>query len=163
MGARESFVRVMAQLAGGAVIVTAKDADGAPRGLTTTAVCSVSAEPPLLLACVARSSRTVPALTTGGAFAVNVLGSSHLDVCRSFASKAEDKFAGVEWREGVLGQPLLEKAAIAWAECEVEQIVEAGDHLIFIGAFRHGEVASAAADPIVHYQRSFGRWNEIEE
>lgn len=163
MSTTGSFMEVMSRLAGGAVVVTAKGADGMPRGLTTTAVCSVSADPPMLLACVDRSSRTLPALEESRAFAINVLGHAHLDVCRLFASKAEDKFATIGWREGGLGQPVLDETAIAWAECEVDQIVEAGDHLIFVGTYRDGGVAEAATDPIVHYQRSFGRWHEIEE
>ena len=160
--AARAFRDCVGEFATGVTVVTAESEHG-PAGMTLNSFTSVSLDPPLVLWCPAKSASGTPAFTAAKHFAVNVLGSAHLDICRNFASKAEDKFAGVQWREGGLGQPVLDQVAIAWAECEVEQVVEAGDHYIFIGAFRDGAVAEAAADPIVHYQRSFGRWNEIEE
>ena len=53
-----AFRRALAQLAGGVVVVTSADAEDAPAGVTATAVCSVSLEPPLVLVCLSAGSRT---------------------------------------------------------------------------------------------------------
>src|ERR1051325_4273528 len=114
---RESFLEVMASFPSGVTIVTTLDEFGAPHGLTTSAVPSVSAQPPLLLVCVDFTSRTLPALRAGGRFLVNFMRAGTADLCRLFASKAEDKFAEVVWPASASGMPHLHEDAIAWAEC----------------------------------------------
>src|SRR3954469_20658275 len=104
---REVFVEIMASYPAGVAVVTTLDADGTPRGLTTTAVSSVSAEPPLLLVCVDLTSRTLPARRAGGSFAVTFLREGRAELARTVASKAEDKFEQVEWRATASGLPVL--------------------------------------------------------
>src|SRR5215470_1017226 len=100
---RQTFLEIMASFPSGVAVVTTLDASGAPRGLTSTAVSSVSAEPPLLLVCVDLESRTLPALRAGGRFVVNFLREGRSELARVFASKAEDKFERVEWRATEFG------------------------------------------------------------
>ncbi|MBI4259701.1 MAG: flavin reductase family protein [Actinobacteria bacterium] len=152
----DDFREVMAALPGGVTLVTALDADGTPRGLTCTAVCSVSAEPPLLLACLDRGSRTLAAIREAGAFAVNVLGAEGLDLARRFSEPSDDKFEGVAWSPGgsAGGAPLIGAgAALGHAECTVQGLIEAGDHWIVIGLIEAGGTAGRGPALLYHRRR----------
>jgi flavin reductase (DIM6/NTAB) family NADH-FMN oxidoreductase RutF len=155
---RETFAEIMASFPSGVAIVTTLDETGEPKGLTTSAVASVSAEPPLLLVCVDFTSRTLPALRAGGRFLVNFMRAGTAELCRLFASKAEDKFAAVAWRPTESGMPLLREDAIAWAECVTVQEVEAGDHVVLVGQVEAGEPPAAGEQPLVYYRRVWGAW-----
>src|SRR3954451_25464821 len=130
---RDTFVEIMASYPAGVAVVTTLDADGTPRGLTTTAVPSVSAEPPLLLVWVHLPSRPLPALRAGGRLVVNFLREGRSELARQFASKAEDKFEGVDWTPSSSGLPVLAADALAWAECVTVHELEPGDHVILLG------------------------------
>jgi flavin reductase ActVB len=156
--AETHFRRVMASLAAGVAVVTTVDAEGAPRGLTTTALTSVSLDPPLVLVCVGLESRTLPALRTSGRFAVNLVHASAVELAARFASKDEDKFAGSAWRPGVHGSPLLHEDVVAWLECRVVREIEAGDHVVLLGHVEHGDAADDELRPLTYYQRRFGTW-----
>jgi flavin reductase (DIM6/NTAB) family NADH-FMN oxidoreductase RutF len=152
----------MASYPAGVAIVTTRDLAGTPRGLTTTAVASVSADPPLLLVCVDLQSRTLPALREGGRFVVNFMKEGTSELCRVFASKAEDKFDGVAWRPTESGLPLLHEDTLAWAECEIVEEEERGDHVILLGRVLAGEPAADDAAPLMYYRRSWGVWRPAE-
>jgi flavin reductase (DIM6/NTAB) family NADH-FMN oxidoreductase RutF len=158
----ETFQEVMANLPAGVAVVTALDSTGKARGLTTTAVTSVSLDPPLLLVCVDRYSRTLPAIRHSGSFAVNLLAAAHAPVARLFASKVEDKFAEIAWAPGKNDSPILHHHSVAWAECRTRQEIDAGDHVVFIGEVTHGGVSVDARMSLVYFRRSFGRWATLE-
>lgn len=153
---REEFVAIMSAFPTGVAIVTTLDAHGAPRGLTTNAVCSVSADPPMLLICVDKTSRTLAALQHARRFVVNFLSDGGAEVSALFASKADDKFAQVEWEPGLGGVPLLTADALAIAECRTEEEIEAGDHLILLGVVEAGRPPDPDRAPILYYRRSYG-------
>src|SRR4029078_6401257 len=88
----------MASFPSGVAVVTTLDEHGEPKGLTTTAVASVSAHPPLLLVCAPLESPTLPARRAGRRFVVNFLREGRSDVAMHFASKADEKFGAVAWR-----------------------------------------------------------------
>ena len=155
---RQAFFEVMASFPSGVAIVTTLDEAGLPRGLTTTAVCSVSANPPTILICVDLGSRTLAALRAGGRFVVNFMGEGRSELCLLFASKAEDKFAGVEWRPSATGMPILEADALAWAECVTVHEIEPGDHVVLLGQVEVGESAADEDAPLMYYRRSWGVW-----
>ncbi|WP_328914211.1 MULTISPECIES: flavin reductase family protein [unclassified Streptomyces] len=140
-------------------IVTAMER-GEPRGLTCSAVSAVSMDPPLLLVCVDKASRTLNALMTSEGFVVNVLAAGGQDIARLFASSSVRKFAGVPWLPSSWagGAPLLTDVALACAECSVEQTVEAGDHWIFIG--RVEEVSVFPRQPLLHQRGRFDIWTD---
>jgi flavin reductase (DIM6/NTAB) family NADH-FMN oxidoreductase RutF len=154
------FVQVMSAFAAGVAVVTAVDEDSIPRGLTTTAVTSVSREPPLLLVCVDTGSRTLPAIRHSGGFVVNFIAAAHTDLALQFASKTEDKFSAIDWSTAVSGAPVLHAHSHAWADCQVEQEIEAGDHVVFIAEVTHAGVSEDEAGhlPLTYYRRSFGRF-----
>src|SRR4051812_35695466 len=136
---RHSFLEIMSSFPSGVAIVTTLDGDGTPRGLTSTAVSSVSADPPLLLVCVDLESRTLEALRLRGRFVVNFMRQGRGELARVFASKSDSKFEGLSWRPSPVGLPVLVDDALAWAECEAVQEVEAGDHVILVGSVEAGE------------------------
>lgn len=140
----------------GVAVVTAREAGQRPRGLTLSAFCPVSLEPPLVLVCVDRTSNTLPALQAAGGFTVNFLagGREHLAVL--YASKAEEKFEGIRWRspETPEGGPVLHEDSAAYAVCVTRQAIEAGDHWVFVG-----EVQEAATIPgrfpLLYHRRAY--------
>jgi flavin reductase ActVB len=151
------FQSIMASLPAGVAVVTTIDAYGAPRGFTATSVCSVSADPPTVLVCIDTTSRTLPALRREGRFVLNILRAGRAELAAQFASKNEDKFAGVVVRATRDGLPLLAADALAWAECETIREVLAGDHVIFLARIERGG-AAAHELPLVYFDRRFGTW-----
>ena len=160
---RQAFFDVMASFPSGVAIVTTTTSDGVPRGLTTTAVCSVSADPPTVLVSVDLGSRTLAALRERGAFAVNFVGAGRSDLCLLFASKERDKFERVAWTAGDSGLPLLHEDALAWAECTTLQEVEVGDHVLLIALVDGGGVRPELEPPLLYYRRSWGVWSPVHE
>ena len=152
---RDEFFAIMSAFPTGVAVVTTLDAEGEPRGLTTNALCSVSAEPPLLLVCVDRESRTLPALLHSKRFVVNFLAERRDELARLFASKAEDKFAAVAWEPGLGGMPCLREDSLAYAECETEQELEAGDHVVLTGLVVGGMSPDPESVPILYFRREY--------
>jgi flavin reductase ActVB len=152
---QSTFLSIMSAFPSGVAIVTTLDEQGAPKGLTTTAVSSVSADPPMLLVCVGRESRTLPALLHTQKFVVNLMAQGSAEVCSIFASRDEDKFAKVQWEPGVTGMPHLCADTVAWAECVLHEEVQAGDHVILIGRVHAGGVADPASVPAVYFRRAY--------
>lgn len=134
------FKAIMASAVGPATVVTAMDGDGRPRGLTMSAVCSVSLDPPLILACVDRGSATLAAIRESRSFTVNYLRRGSERVALEFATKADDKFAGRSWEQSAsaLGGPILADSNAAHAVCVVTDLIDAGDHVIVVGEVREG-------------------------
>ncbi len=160
---RKTFFDVMASFPTGVAIVTTLDPDGRPRGLTTTAVSSVSAHPPMLLVCVDLASRTLAALRARRRFVVNFMGQGTSDVCRLFATKADDKFERVAWRPTDSGLPLLHEDVLAWAECCTIHDLEVGDHVILVARVEGGGVMPETDSPLMYYRRSWGVWSPVQE
>ena len=152
----EEFRALMSAFPTGVAIVTTLDEDGRPRGLTTNAICAVSADPPMLLVCVDKTSRTLAALRHAKRFVVNFMSDGRAELCARFASKAEDKFAGVRWEPGLGGVPCLTEDALAYAECLTEQELEAGDHLILLGLVEAGGAPDPERVPILYFRRTYG-------
>lgn len=126
----------------GVTVVTATDEEGRPLGFTANSFTSVSLDPALLLVCLAKRSTNYANLTGAAGFAVNILAEDQEAVSNTFARPSEDRFANVGWRPGPYGSPLLDGAA-AWFDCAMHEIVDAGDHVILIGAIKAFEDAGA--------------------
>lgn len=136
----ETFKAIMAAAPGPATVVTALGADGRPQGLTVSAVCAVSLDPPLALVCLDLGSNTLRAIQESRAFTINYLAHGREELALRFATKSETKFDEQAWTTPAagLGGPVLSEATAAYAACRVEQIVAAGDHMILIGAVVEG-------------------------
>lgn len=116
----------------GVTVVTAMDGEGKPIGFTANSFTSVSLDPPLLLACLARTSRNYEAMTNAPGFAINILAESQKEISNTFARPSEDRFAGLDWSVGPFGAPVIGGTA-AWFDCSLQQVIEAGDHVILLG------------------------------
>lgn len=116
----------------GVTVVTARGVDGQPRGFTANSFTSVSLDPPLVLVCVGHETECFNVYRQCSRFAVNMLGDSQQAISVRFATEHSDRFAGVCWREGRYGSPILE-GCVASLECAVWRRFEAGDHMVLIG------------------------------
>jgi flavin reductase (DIM6/NTAB) family NADH-FMN oxidoreductase RutF len=146
------FRRAVGHLPTGVTVVTAPGADG-PSGLTANAVSSLSLDPPLMLACLDRGSRTLRAVEAAGRFGVNVLAADQADLARGFATKREmpEKWEGVGWSERA-GVPALD-GTVVWVACALRDVLAGGDHVIVTGSVL--EVATADADPLVFFRGDY--------
>jgi flavin reductase (DIM6/NTAB) family NADH-FMN oxidoreductase RutF len=150
---KQAFFGIMSSFPSGVTVVTTIDADGCPLGLTSTAVCSVSADPPLLLVSVAETSQTLPWLTATRRFAVNILQADAAEVSNRFAARSDDKFTGLPWSASPSGMPILEAHVLAWADCELESELLAGDHRLLLGRVLDGAAIDGA--PLVYFRREY--------
>lgn len=150
-----TFRDVMGVFPSGVTVVTAVDTDGVPKGLTTRSFGFVSNDPPLLVASIDRTSRTLPAIRETGAFVVNFLAAGREALSTLFASKADNKFEGVRWIPSVSarGAPILTEDVVAYAECLLAQEAEAGDHWLIFGSIEGGQVLGGR--PLMYYRRSY--------
>jgi flavin reductase (DIM6/NTAB) family NADH-FMN oxidoreductase RutF/DNA-binding MarR family transcriptional regulator len=126
-----AFRRCLGQFATGVTIVTA-EADGLRVGVTANSFSSLSLDPPLVLWSIARTSRSFAAFEKCEHFAVNILTTDQIEVSQRFSSSEADKFAGVAWRPGMQGAPVIDGVAAVF-ECSTEQVYDGGDHIILIG------------------------------
>lgn len=115
------------------VTVVTAPGEGVAAGATANAVASLSLDPPLMLVCLDRRSRTLGAVRSAGRFAVNVLGGDSVDHARAFATTVphEEKWAGVPATDHG-GTPVLDEA-IVWIVCELRDLLDGGDHVIVTG------------------------------
>src|SRR4029077_3446280 len=91
------FRNALSRFPSGVTVATTMGSDGKPHGITVSAFCSVSLDPPLVLICVERTTISHDAFDAGGAFVVNILSESQEDISEQFAAPAEDKFGSVEF------------------------------------------------------------------
>lgn len=151
----DDFRAAMRLLAATVNIITAGNGP-ARRGLTATAVCSMSVTPPSMLVCVNRFGEAHRAITEKGAFCVNILADDQRDVALRFAGQTaagEDKFAPYGWTQLATGAPVLDGAMVN-LDCALASVTETESHSIFIGtvqAVRFGP----SVQPLLHYNRQF--------
>ena len=154
-----AFQSAMRYLAAGCSIIAT--ADGGERmGLTATAVCSVTAEPPRLLVCVNRDVRAHAGIMASGTLGVNVLSDAQESLAKRFAGmvkdvRGEDRFLDGVWTDGALGAPLLADA-LASFDCRVVEKVRASTHTIFICEVMNAQAASdPESGPLIFFNRTF--------
>jgi flavin reductase (DIM6/NTAB) family NADH-FMN oxidoreductase RutF len=134
----KEFRDAMRALVGNCSVITVGDGDRAS-GLVVTSAISLSAEPPLLLACVNRTSSSYPLLVEYGRFGWSSLGAAHQPVAERFSGfggvKGAARYDGAEWDVGPTGARLLRGAPAAF-DCTVEEMIDRATHTILIGRVR---------------------------
>ena len=155
---RRAFLDIMGTIPSVVTVVTTLDADGHPHGLTVSAVCSVSAEPPMLLVCIDRRSRTLGSLRGNGRFAVNFLRGDRAELGQRFAASVVDRFEGVEWRAASSGVPVLHADSLSFAACRTVEEIQAGDHVILLGLVEEGSPPPPSSRPLMYFRRRYGAW-----
>ena len=128
----DEFRSALSAYATGVTVVTAVGPQG-PSGATANAVSSLSLEPPMMLACLDRGSRTLTSVRAQGRFGVNALAAGQAELARRFSVKhpEAEKWAGIEWAERQ-GLPRL-GGILLWVACELRDLIDGGDHLIVTG------------------------------
>ena len=152
------FRRVLGHYPTGVVVVTAACPSG-PEGMTIGSFASVSLDPPLVSFCPGHDSDSWVRMRHVDSFCVNVLGGDQADVSSVFASKSEDRFAGVSTRVEATGAPVIE-GCLAWIDCRVHAVHTAGDHDIVVGrvvALGTAVGEAAAGGPLVFFMGGYGR------
>jgi flavin reductase (DIM6/NTAB) family NADH-FMN oxidoreductase RutF/DNA-binding IclR family transcriptional regulator len=153
------FRTVLGRFPTGVVVVTAMSGQG-PVGMAVGSFTSVSLDPPMVAFLPDRRSRTAALIREAGTFCVNVLSAEQAELCRRFAASGADKFAGVAWQPAeVSGAPRL-AAAVAWIDCDVAAVHDAGDHHIVVGDVR-GLGLLEPGDPLLFYQGGYGRFSSL--
>jgi flavin reductase (DIM6/NTAB) family NADH-FMN oxidoreductase RutF len=122
--------RVNRQFITGVTVVTTMDGDK-PRGLAVNAFASISLDPPTVMVAVQRTSSTHDCLYRAAHLAINILSIDQIDVVNMFATKSDDKFAGLDWEPGPFGSPLIGRGA-AQMEVEIRERLQASTHTVFI-------------------------------
>lgn len=153
-----AFRAGMARLGGACTIITGRH-EGERAGLTATAVCSVSAEPPRLLVCLNRSVRAHGVIASSGLLGVNVLDAQHVDLARRFAGMVPgvvggDRFLSGNWADSPQGVPLLRDALVSF-ECRVIEETVSGTHSIFLCQVTEVATPATAPSALVYFNRSF--------
>ena len=155
----EKFKEGMRQLTAGVTIVTT--AIGKERrGLTATAVCSLSAEPPTLLACVNREAGAHDPTLQSRVFCVNVLAAQHLELASHFASPnktAVERFARGRWGTLETGAPVL-MDSLASFDCILGQIMRADTHTVLTGRVQAVR-SDDQLEPLLYSRGAFGSFS----
>jgi flavin reductase (DIM6/NTAB) family NADH-FMN oxidoreductase RutF len=158
----DDFRRVLGHFASGVTVITTRDSEGRPAGLTASAFTSVSLSPPLILVCVAHNAQSFPVLQASKGFAVNILASSQEALSNRFASSSStpaQKFEGVSHQSGSLGYPVLD-GALAHLECSTVHAYAGGDHTIFVGQVEAAQgLGDGGLEPLLYYRGKYSRVN----
>jgi flavin reductase (NADH) len=156
---RDAFVTSMAAFPTGVTIVTTLDDQGAACGLTCNAFMSVSAEPPLVLVSVDKTSNTLPALRDAGRFIVNFLAAGREQLALLCATKRKDKLMAISWRASDYGGlPILHEDSVAHVTCDIVEEIEAGDHVLLLGHVRNLSPPEPDAVPLLYFRRKYDKW-----
>lgn len=157
--ARGTFVQAMAAAATGVTLVTT-DGPAGRFGVTVSAFASVSADPPMVLACINRKSPAAAAILANGTFCVNLLSAAQSFLADVFAGRSERfrpyDFACADWRRAEGGAWRLGDAVSAFA-CALDRDVEAATHQVLFG-----RVLATHRDPVcdapslIYTRRSYG-------
>ncbi|WP_367306979.1 flavin reductase family protein [Alicyclobacillus acidocaldarius] len=153
-----AFRKALARFASGVTVITAA-AEGEMGGITVSAFCSLSLRPPLVLACIDERASILPLLRRSGAFAVNILSDEQSGLSNQFASKMSDKFQGVSYDIGPLGQPLL-AGAQAHLVCTLVHEWEGGDHRVLVGQVEAASVDESRT-PLLYYASQYGSFHPL--
>jgi flavin reductase (DIM6/NTAB) family NADH-FMN oxidoreductase RutF len=122
----------LGKFATGVTVITTCDSSGALQGLTANSFGSLSLDPPLVQWSLQKQAQSLRQFARAEHFTVNVLSQAQRELSRHFATPSRDKFAGISYRSGLGGSPVLPDS-LAVIECRSMRHIEAGDHVIFIG------------------------------
>ena len=158
-----TFRAVLGQFCTGITIITTMDGQNGgqpvPIGFACQSFAALSLDPPLVLFCPTKVSRSWQAIEASGRFCVNVLHEKQKDVSARFGSKEADKFAGIDWTPSKLGSPVI-KGTLAHIDCTVASVHDGGDHFVVFGAVHSlSEVPKEKPRPLLFYR---GEYTGIE-
>jgi len=149
---RSAFVNAMRGVASSVSVVTT-DGPAGRHGATVSAFCSVSADPPTVLVCLRSGSRIARLVAENAVFTVNVLPQSAGKIAERFAgahdASVADRFEGIDIEGGT--PPAIAGATVL--ECDVEQSMLSGSHMIFTGIVR--KVYRSGQQPLTYLDGAY--------
>ncbi|QBJ97749.1 flavin reductase [Rhodococcus sp. ABRD24] len=148
----ERFREAMTRFPSGVTIVTTTDSTGKPRGFTATSFCSLSAEPALVLVCVANTAECHEVFLSADRWNVHFVAPGQTDLAIRFATRGADKFGGGVAKTDALGQPHILDSSVT-LRCAAFSKHPGGDHTILIG--RVDDVEFGNDEPTVYHMREF--------
>jgi flavin reductase (DIM6/NTAB) family NADH-FMN oxidoreductase RutF len=154
---RDEFRAALGRFASGVTVVTTRDAEGRLHGLTVSAFCSLSLEPPMILVCIEKTTGSHYAFEESEFFAVNFLAEGQEALSNHFASHIPDKFEDVEYRLGVGEVPVLENAFVT-LECRLAYTYDGGDHTIYAGLVEKSNVHDE--NPLIYWHGNYRKLKE---
>lgn len=153
---RHEFRNLMRNIPG-QVSVIATGAPGHRKGLTASAVCSLTDQPPTVIVCINRSAGAHDLIIEHGIFSVNALAAGQEAIARVFSglggASGEQRFETGDWSVGVTGAPVL-ASAVCRLECRLSEYRAASSHTIFFGHVIAGS-ASSEASPLLYLRGSY--------
>ena len=149
-----TFRRVLGHYPTGVSVITSLEPGGAPVGLVVGSFTSVSLDPPLVAFFPDKGSTTWPRIERSGRFCVNILASDQQHLCKRFAAKDANKFIGLNFDLSSAGSPVLE-GIVAWIDCAVHALHEAGDHYIVLGRVLDLDIANSG-QPLLFFRGGYG-------
>jgi len=150
----DTFRSVLGRFASGVTIVTARDANGDDHGMTVSAFCSLSLEPPMVLMCVDHAASMHDLLLTHPRIGVSILSVRQEAYSRRFADTGTERFDGIAYRRGESGVVLLEDA-LAHLECSPVEHFDAGDHTIVLATV--DRASPRDGQPLLYYRGGYAQ------
>lgn len=155
------FRRVLGNYPTGVCAITAVAEDGVHAAMVVGTFTSVSLDPPLVGFFPDRKSSSWPMIERAKGFCVNVLGADQQALCRQLATSGTDKYVDVGFHLSAGGHPILD-SAIAWIDCSIEQVIEAGDHFLVLGRVTEMAVERGDDDPMLFFRGKYGGFADVE-
>ncbi len=150
----DTFRSVLGRFASGVTIVTARDDAGQDHGMTVSAFCSASLEPPLVLVCVDHAASMHGLLLGHANIGINILSSLQEAYSRRFADDEDQRFDGIAFTRGECGVVLLDDA-LAHLECVITEHHDAGDHTVFLARVERAEPRDGR--PLLYYRGGYAQ------
>jgi flavin reductase (DIM6/NTAB) family NADH-FMN oxidoreductase RutF len=150
----DSFRAALGRFASGITVVTARDAKGRDHGMTVSAFCSVSLEPPLVLVCIGHEASMHDLLMEVEQLGISVLATTQEPLSRRFADPESDRFEGIGYVRGESGVALIDDALVN-LECSVATRYEAGDHTVIVCSV--DRAAASDGRPLLYYRGGYAQ------
>lgn len=154
------FRSTMRKFAAGVTVITTAHQD-VQHGMTATAICSVCADPPTILAVVNRTARTHPLIAGAGVFTVNILAKDQQWLAERFGLKLANQFDGISYTPGKSTPSPVMSGVAAFLECQVVEQVEMGTHTIFVG--RVIDCGTSASEPLAYFDGRYAQVADLSE
>ena len=150
----DEFRAVLGRFACGVTVVTTLGADGSDQGMTVSAFCSLSLQPPLVLLCIEHTASVHQALTTAPGFVVNILSARQEQLARRFSIVDIDRFEGVGFTRSSNGYAILEDV-LGLIECRRFALHDGGDHTIVVGKVEATSIEIGT--PLLYYRGGYAQ------
>ena len=155
------FRRVLGNYPTGVTAITAITDDGTRAVIVVGTFTSVSLDPPLVGFFPDKKSSSWPLIQRAGRFCANILGADQQPACRQLSTSGTDKYNNIGYRLSDNGSPILDEA-IAWIDCAIEQVSEAGDHYLVLGRVLAMAAVREHDDPMLFFRGKYGGFAELE-